>query len=155
MFNILNQSSHIVEVKPQVRLAFCEKHDDFYIGERCLICAYEYHYKYYKRPRRVRIRNEEEIKAHRRIRQAFIDFKKRLAEGSFTYEEWQKKLDEYKNCCAYCGKLLGSDMTIDHVIPIVKGGTNDIENLVPCCARCNTRKRAKSAKEYMALITGG
>lgn len=149
---LCNQSNHVLTLQAPVKLSFCTKHDDFYVGERCLICAYEYRYRYYKRTRTTR--NPEEILQHKRIRQKFIDFKKRLNEGSFTYEEWQKKLDEYKGCCAYCGKLLGKDLTIDHVIPIIKGGTNDITNLVPCCARCNSRKRSKSAEEYMALITG-
>lgn len=34
-------------------------------------------------------------------------------------------------------------MTIDHVLPKSKGGTNDLENLVPCCNRCNTKKGNK------------
>lgn len=34
-------------------------------------------------------------------------------------------------------------MTIDHVIPKSRGGSNDIDNLVPCCDRCNTKKGSK------------
>lgn len=33
--------------------------------------------------------------------------------------------------------------TIDHVIPLSKGGTNDEENLVTCCSRCNSKKSCK------------
>ena len=43
--------------------------------------------------------------------------------------------------CAHCGKPLGySDMTIDHVIPISKAGTNDDINIVPLCEKCNKEK---------------
>lgn len=31
-------------------------------------------------------------------------------------------------------------MTIDHVIPKVKGGSDDMSNLVPCCSLCNWKK---------------
>lgn len=34
--------------------------------------------------------------------------------------------------------------TVDHVKPVVRGGTNDPDNLVPCCRRCNSSKGAKS-----------
>jgi len=31
-------------------------------------------------------------------------------------------------------------MTIDHVVPLSKGGSNKLENLVLCCNRCNHKK---------------
>lgn len=34
-------------------------------------------------------------------------------------------------------------MTIDHVIPKCLGGTDDLENLVPACEKCNTKKGSK------------
>jgi len=54
--------------------------------------------------------------------------------------------DKYGNKCLKCGtkKLL----TIDHVIPISKGGTNDSDNLQPLCQRCNSEKGNKSCADY-------
>ncbi len=47
--------------------------------------------------------------------------------------------------CQYCG----ADATqVDHVIPRKRGGTHDLENLVACCAPCNS---AKGAKEGLFL----
>lgn len=40
--------------------------------------------------------------------------------------------------CLKCGKR--SDLTIDHIIPWVKGGTNDPENLQTLCRSCNAKK---------------
>lgn len=40
--------------------------------------------------------------------------------------------------CQYCGSR--SDLTVDHVIPRSKGGSNEWENIVACCAPCNRRK---------------
>lgn len=47
--------------------------------------------------------------------------------------------------CKYCGKQSGADviLEIDHVIPVVKGGTNDIHNLVTACFECNRGKSKK------------
>ena len=40
--------------------------------------------------------------------------------------------------CHYCGKTPAG--TIDHVKPIMLGGTNAADYLVPCCQACNTRR---------------
>ena len=44
--------------------------------------------------------------------------------------------------CAYCDLQLNpfDGFEIDHVHPVSKGGTDDLENLVPCCRPCNQRK---------------
>ena len=44
--------------------------------------------------------------------------------------------------CFYCHTQTNPwrDYCIDHVNPISKAGTNDLENLVPCCRSCNTIK---------------
>jgi 5-methylcytosine-specific restriction endonuclease McrA len=47
--------------------------------------------------------------------------------------------------CVYCGN--NSDLTIDHVIPKSKNGSNTWENLVTCCHRCNVKKGDKTLEE--------
>jgi 5-methylcytosine-specific restriction endonuclease McrA len=52
------------------------------------------------------------------------------------------------NECIYCGAT--TDLTIDHVIPRSKGGSNTWENLVTCCGMCNVRKCSKDVDEFLS-----
>ena len=52
------------------------------------------------------------------------------------------------NICYYCGCKITGNKTIDHKMPIIKGGTNDNDNLVLACVRCNTQKGSKTEEEY-------
>jgi len=47
--------------------------------------------------------------------------------------------------CQYCGKKCDAeDLTFDHVVPIVMGGTKTWENIVTCCIACNHRKGGRT-----------
>ena len=48
---------------------------------------------------------------------------------------------EHGEQCLECGKQ--HNLTIDHIIPIAMGGTNELKNLQPLCKSCNSRKGAK------------
>jgi 5-methylcytosine-specific restriction endonuclease McrA len=48
--------------------------------------------------------------------------------------------------CQYCG-CKGDDLTLDHIIPRSRGGTNSWENLVTACMRCNVKKGNRTPKE--------
>jgi 5-methylcytosine-specific restriction endonuclease McrA len=48
--------------------------------------------------------------------------------------------------CQYCGRV-GSDMTIDHVVPRHRGGGHTWENLVTACKPCNHRKGGRTPDE--------
>ena len=49
--------------------------------------------------------------------------------------------------CVYCG--VKAD-TIDHVVALARGGTDDMSNLVPACKSCNSSKQAKPLQQWMA-----
>jgi hypothetical protein len=46
--------------------------------------------------------------------------------------------------CAYCGRGQddGVQLHIDHLVPVARGGRNELENLVTACATCNLGKSA-------------
>lgn len=53
---------------------------------------------------------------------------------------WKRK----RSCgvCYYCeGRFKPSELTMDHLIPIVRGGKSVQGNLVPACKECNSKKK--------------
>jgi len=53
------------------------------------------------------------------------------------------KRDGYE--CVYCGSK--KHLTLDHVLPKSRGGTNEWTNLVTCCSKCNRQKDNKTPEE--------
>lgn len=57
-----------------------------------------------------------------------------------------------KPACTYCGrKVRSKGMTVDHIFPRSKGGTNDANNLVPVCKHCNSDKASLLLEDYFLL----
>lgn len=58
------------------------------------------------------------------------------------------------NRCQYCGRRFStSELSLDHVIPRSRGGTNTWDNVVCCCLDCNVRKGGRTPREaHMHLI---
>ena len=53
---------------------------------------------------------------------------------------WRKKLQQGR--CYYCGRRFKpSELTMDHLIPIIRGGKSVKSNLVPACKECNSKKK--------------
>lgn len=73
------------------------------------------------------------------------------APGSHTLQEWREKCALFANLCAYCGR---GDVLLarDHKIPLTRGGSDDIANIVPACGSCNSRKGARTDREYLAAL---
>lgn len=44
-------------------------------------------------------------------------------------------------------------MTVDHRTPIARGGSNGIENLVPACNSCNSKKGTRTEPEFRLWLT--
>jgi 5-methylcytosine-specific restriction endonuclease McrA len=60
--------------------------------------------------------------------------------NDLTLQQWQGIQAAHKHCCAYCGKQCKGKLTQDHVTPLSKGGSHTMQNVVPACASCNSRK---------------
>ena len=73
------------------------------------------------------------------------------AEGSYTQDEWDAlvaQFDHCPRCLRAWGDIKpkrpgGSVITVDHIVPLARGGSNSIENLQPLCSSCNSAKGAK------------
>lgn len=102
------------------------------LKSRCKECENALHREWY---REVGHEYSQVSKAIRRTRI-------HQAGGTFTKQQWGMIKETYGNRCLCCGR---SDvkLTPDHVIPLAKGGTNDISNIQPLCLPCNLSKWAK------------
>ncbi len=56
-------------------------------------------------------------------------------------------LERDRGCCQYCGNLVGSGFTLDHVRPRSRGGPSTWENLVTACKPCNNVKGDRTPEE--------
>lgn len=81
------------------------------------------------------VKKNPERMAHLKARR---DARQKNAEGSHTFEEWQKLKANFKNKCAECKEQ--KPLTKDHIKPLSAGGSDYIENIQPLCRNCNSRK---------------
>lgn len=73
------------------------------------------------------------------------------ANGAYTWSEVTKVWLTIGRRCAYCSRLKRNDeIEPDHVVPLSKGGSNSIHNIVPSCSLCNSDKRDLSIPEWVA-----
>ena len=68
-------------------------------------------------------------------------------EELLTAGQWRTIVEEYGHRCAYCGRELNKP-TMDHVLPLSKGGKHTRENVVPSCQGCNSSKNGKLLSEW-------
>lgn len=78
--------------------------------------------------------------------------KKRKNTNSTLHE----KIKKLYNTCFYCGEQLEEDeKTIDHIIPLSKGGADKEYNLCVACEDCNNKKANMPLNEYVNLVLNG
>lgn len=65
------------------------------------------------------------------------------AVGSLRQKDWYSILKQYKYKCARCGSK--GKLTIDHIVPLAQGGTNDCSNIQPLCTPCNDARNIRPA----------
>lgn len=68
-----------------------------------------------------------------------------------TVKEWQEirvvVFERDGKKCAYC-KRKERKIGLDHVIPLARGGSNDLSNLVVACSICNAKKGNRTPEEW-------
>jgi 5-methylcytosine-specific restriction endonuclease McrA len=61
---------------------------------------------------------------------------------------WRAKLAQ--GVCHYCGEKVGAEnLTLDHVIPVSRGGRSTKGNCVASCKRCNNEKKSYTPAEMI------
>lgn len=67
----------------------------------------------------------------------------------FTSKERSEIYIRDKGKCGICGKFIPlNEFTIDHIVPIPKGGTYDYDNLQCCCFKCNQLKSNEMPDDF-------
>jgi len=111
----------------------------------------EYQAKYYadhKEP--IRKRQAKYYAEHREQSLAFSNKRRATKLGlseHHTQAEWLAKIDLLGNCCFYCGEA--KPLTRDHKIPLSRGGGDEIQNILPACKSCNSKKHTQTTEEYL------
>jgi len=71
------------------------------------------------------------------------------AQGRYTSEQIKDQYKRQKGKCYYCShKVKLGEYHIEHIIPLARGGTNAIDNIVLACPRCNLSKGNKYPWEW-------
>ena len=61
---------------------------------------------------------------------------------------WWKNLVD-RGICHYCGRKVDAcEITMDHVVPLSRGGKSVKSNIVACCKDCNTKKSGRMPMEW-------
>jgi len=64
---------------------------------------------------------------------------------------WRRRIAA--GLCHYCRRAVGPKaLTVDHVVPLVRGGHSIRANMVPACKDCNNKKRSLLAWEWQAYL---
>lgn len=66
----------------------------------------------------------------------------------YTWTEVMRLFLTLDRCCAYCHEPIDGQPDPDHVVPLSRGGSNSITNVLPCCQSCNSDKRDLLLSEW-------
>lgn len=100
----------------------------------------------------IRLRRAEQKRSPREralktIRAANRRARVKAAGGRITKAEVDRQLIAQSGLCWYCNAQL-LKFHIDHVVPLVRGGTNQPDNIVLACPSCNQSKGTKTVEEW-------
>ncbi len=64
---------------------------------------------------------------------------------------WKRRIAD--GVCYYCRRQVGrANLTLDHIVPLGRGGRSIRGNVVPACKECNTRKRSLVPIEWQDYL---
>jgi 5-methylcytosine-specific restriction enzyme A len=65
---------------------------------------------------------------------------------------WKRRISS--GVCYYCRRLVGgAALTMDHIVPLGRGGRSIRGNVVPACKDCNTRKKSLVPAEWAEYLS--
>ncbi len=103
-------------------------------------------------------------------RTARIDVRQRQARGEYAGKRLQHAINQSDGTltveflgrifaeaegkpCPYCGEYMNRrTKTLDHMVPLSKGGLHWTANVIICCNRCNSAKRNRDFDDWVSLL---
>lgn len=83
---------------------------------------------------------------------AFLKKERDKARKLRSTQWWKRKRSS--GACHYCQNTFPpKELTMDHVVPIARGGKSEKFNVVPCCKDCNTKKKQLLPIEWEEYMT--
>jgi len=80
-----------------------------------------------------------------------IEREKRKARELRRTQWWKNRRGS--GSCHYCSRRFpAQELTMDHVVPLVRGGKTVKSNVVPCCKECNDQKKYLLPLEWAAYL---
>jgi 5-methylcytosine-specific restriction enzyme A len=88
------------------------------------------------------------------VDEAWIKREKARARDLRKTRWWQQKTAS--GACHYCGTVLSpKELTMDHLVPLARGGRSTKDNLVPSCKTCNIKKKSMMPLEWEEYVADG
>ena len=77
----------------------------------------------------------------------------RFGRGSISRATRRRVYQRDEFTCQFCReRFTRTELTIDHLVPLDRGGLDEITNYVTCCKRCNQMKANLPTEEFVALL---
>jgi 5-methylcytosine-specific restriction endonuclease McrA len=106
--------------------------------------------------REVKLAWAHRNREHCRLNSEAYRIRKIAAPGTLTKQQWFEVIAKHDWCCAYCGEPLNHNtLSMDHVIPLARGGSHEAANIVPACRACNASKGKKLLGEWTSRPSKG
>lgn len=137
-------AKHVEEIAAKGKVRRCERKDQETERVRDWRERNADHYLNYQRGWKAS--NATKVREYSSRRRAL----KRGADADLTAEQIADRIKLQGGCCAYCQKR--KKLTVDHIIPLSRGGQHTARNIQMVCRSCNSRKSAKDPIEFAQSI---
>jgi 5-methylcytosine-specific restriction endonuclease McrA len=93
------------------------------------------------------------INSYEEISEEAIKREKEKARQMRKSAWWMRKIQQGE--CHYCHQKVGkANLTMDHVLPLSRGGKSKKGNIVPACKECNNKKKYLLPVEWAEYVEG-